>query len=180
MPTEGLGSVQCTDDTNVQRELYPKRALQPQVRGPAEETPKHRKSRRLPEVSCSTVFTYETSKSSLEHAPFSSVTYPFSGGGTVQERGQTADDGHYTASSYANSYLSTGETERSERYVNKSAQAASHSDICVVCREARVSAVALPCGHARFCWECLNRLFSTNRQCALCRDSITAISPVFL
>jgi hypothetical protein len=57
--------------------------------------------------------------------------------------------------------------------------AAAHQQgkVCIVCWEAQISAVAVPCGHAVACWDCLTKIrMMRETGCPLCRSQIREIS----
>ena len=52
-----------------------------------------------------------------------------------------------------------------------------HAKTCIVCWEAPISAVAVPCGHAVACWECLMKVRDMRLSgCPLCRGQIREVS----
>jgi len=54
------------------------------------------------------------------------------------------------------------------------------SDGCEICLIARRSGIALvPCGHARFCCDCVDRLLSMGSGCPVCRANIDMVLRVF-
>ena len=57
------------------------------------------------------------------------------------------------------------------------AAAQTQGNVCVVCWEAQISAVAVPCGHAVACLECLTKVRDMRQSgCPLCRGQIREIS----
>ena len=82
----------------------------------------------------------------------------------VNGRSITNDDGALEAETAGSLHKTGAATRRS-------------SKVCVVCWEAPISAVAVPCGHAVACWECLTKVRELRQSgCPLCRGQIREIS----
>jgi hypothetical protein len=46
---------------------------------------------------------------------------------------------------------------------------------CIICYDAVINTVILPCGHLCICWECSNTLTEKKSNCPLCRQPIDKI-----
>lgn len=50
-----------------------------------------------------------------------------------------------------------------------------HESECVVCFDAKQSAVCVPCGHHALCMECASEILASSRMCPVCRVSVREI-----
>ena len=68
--------------------------------------------------------------------------------------------------------------EMIEEWLNeiKSTNDANDSDMCTACQEREPDAACNPCGHASFCFPCLNQWMIIRGTCPICRtEMISAI-----
>ena len=49
---------------------------------------------------------------------------------------------------------------------------------CVICLTENKSALAKPCNHVSTCWGCAQVIMASNRQCPICRQTVTEMRPL--
>lgn len=51
---------------------------------------------------------------------------------------------------------------------------------CIICLNNKSTIIAVPCGHARFCQDCICEWISKDKGCPICRQKIDSIMKVII
>jgi len=97
------------------------------------------------------------------------------------ESGDNIDFQSAAASSTASSTTSSSAAKLTGSESSDSSPAVnSMSDLCEVCKMQNRTPVAfVPCGHARFCTSCTDRLVAMGSACPVCRSRIDMVLRLF-